>query len=597
MSFRRTTTVAFLLALLALVSLSMLAGCESKPDAPAFSNPFDPDGPSDGDPFELMATLGDTNITLVWKNLSGYDLASYEVLHSLNFFGEFFTIGTVEAGDLPVVTFNYSDPDPTANHYFIIQAQNTAGEFTMTSHVVPTLVATPARVVINDGSSNVESRHINIRMNVTSGDSLRINQSGHPDSEVVLAADESGAPVFYPWDLGSTLGNDTTLTINVVVQNGSVLGDTNKVDLEVDFSPALSLSQGGSRVAQLFPLLAIETEGLVSMRFADSLENLENQPWIEGASTYSGYELIDSANPQTIHAEFLGDFGFSYFTQFEVTPDLLTDASFQLVLPPDHISDAGTVMADCSANATLMRFNESLDFSVIPWIAYNDTATIVLSPEAGEKTIYAQYRNDFADSPILTDYVIHLLQPVEVAITAPAEGDIVWGGGVIRVQGTATAPSAIAPVDSVMFDGGEGFVDVQGTDNWSYVWEVPRFEVDTSLSIRARAWSGQEYVTTVTNVLVSQILVGINNPAEGDTLLSDTDVQISGFAFPATNGAALDSITVEIDDVVGIADGTGTWTFDWHTNVVAEITEMVIEATAHAGTSSHTASRTVLIKP
>ena len=597
MSFRRIIIVTILMSLVIPITLSLLSGCDSTPDTPEFNNPFDPNGPTEGDPFELVATLGDTSVSLIWNNIHGYDLVSYEVLHSLNFFGDFFSIGTVEATDLEVMNFIYQDPDPTSNHYFVIQAYDSYGNFTATSHIVPASVTTLARVVVNEGGGSVSSRNINIRINVTSGDSLRISQTGHPDSEVVLPADDTGDPVFLPWDLGTADSNDTTLTINVVVQNNSNLGDTNKVELDVNFSPTFGLIQGGTKVARINPTLVIGEDGVVSMRFADNQEDLADLPWIPATDEYSQYELEDSVNPQSIHAEFLGDFGFSNFRQLNVTPDLLTEVSFSLNLPPDHISDVSTVEAHNNANATLMRFNESLDFTNTPWIAYSDTTTITLSPEPGEKTIYAQFRNDFADSPIMTDYVIHLIQPVEVAITAPAENDFLMGGTTLRVQGTATSPSGIAPVDSVKFDGGDGFVPVVGTDNWSVMWEIPRFDIDTDLIIRARAWADGDSVTTIMNTVVTQLVVGVSIPAEGDTVISDTDVEISGFAFPATGGAAIDSVTVFVDGIYGLAEGVGPWTFDWHVGVVDEVAEVLVWATVYAGDTQFSTSNPISVGP
>ncbi len=597
MTFRRNILIAILLALLTPMALSLLSGCDSKPDAPDFNNPFDPNGPYGGDPFELIAALGDTSITLIWNNIQGFDLATYEVLHSLSFFGEFFSIGTIEIPDQEDANFIYADPDPTTSHYFKIQAYDSQGNFTLTSYITPVVATTLARVVIDEGGTQAASRHINIRINVTSGDSLRISQAGHPESETVLPADDTGAPVLLAWDLGAVSSNDTTLTINVAVQNNSSLGDTNKVVLDVNFSPTFALSQGGNRVAELYPPFTIKSDGVLSMRFADTLENLDDQPWIDGTDTYSDYLLVDTANPQTIHAEFLGDFGFSAFRQFVVSPDILTEVSFHLNLTPDHISDTTVVEAISDANATLMRFSESLDFTTIPWVAYSDTSTITLSPGPGEKTIYAQFRNDFADSPILTDYVIHLTQPVEVAITAPSENDLLLGGGFLRVQGTATAPSGIALVDSVRFDGGDGFVAVEGTNNWTIMWQVPQFDEDTDLTIRARAWSGGESATATMNVVVSQLIVGINSPADGDTVFSNTDVEVSGFAFPATGGAAVDSVTVGIGGEVGLAVGTEAWSFGWHVGAVDEITEVVVEATAFAGINQHSTQTTIKIGP
>ncbi len=594
---RRTFVPALLLALIAITAASFLSGCESTPDTPVYNNPFDPNGPNAGDPFNLVATVGDTTINLTWDQPQGYNLVTYDVMHSTSLVEEFFPVGSVEATDDAKAFFEYINPEPTTTHYFKIQAYDDSGNFTLISHIVPTSAEVLSRVVVNDGSRSVASRNINLEISVTSGDSLRISQTGHPHSETVLPADISGTPVILPWDLGSADSNDTTMTINVVLQFGNNLGDTNKVELELDFTPRLALVQGGNKVASLTPLLSIETGGLVSMRFAGSREELSSMPWIPGAETHDQYHLVDSANSQTIYSEFLGDFGFTNFQQLIVTPDLLLEPSFHLALPSDHVTDESMVRGISSANALLMRFSESLDFSSVPWIAYSDTTVITLSPEPGEKIIYAQYRNDFADSPILTDYVIYIVQSVEVAITAPMDGDTVKGGSMLMVQGTSTAPSGSVPVDLVKFDGGSGFEDVEGTNNWSYNWEIPRFEVDTDLVIRARAWAGDDSVTTTLTLVVTQLLLGISSPADGDTVISATDVEISGFSVAATGGAAVDSVTVTIDGESMVAEGTDSWALHWFPEAVEEEILKVITATAYSGVDQHSVSSNILVVP
>ena len=594
---RRAIVLAFLLALVSITLVSVLTGCDSTPEKPVYDNPFDPNGPNGGDPYDLTATLGDTTITLSWIQPQGFGITNFDVLHSTSLVEEFFSIGVVDVTDEDRGIFAYVNPEPTTTHYFKIQAIDDLGNISGVSYIVPASAQVLARVVIGNGNKLAVTRNTSLNITVTDGDSLRISQTGHEDSELVMAADVSGTPSIVPWDLGSADSNDTILTMNVVVQFGNNLGDTNKVELELDFTPRLALAQGGIRVASLIPALTIEPEGLVFMRFASALEDLADLPWLPGSSTYDEYHLVDTANPQTIYAEFLGDFGFSNFQQLIVRPDLLLDPTFALVLPPNHISDDITIKGISNANATLMRFGESLDFSSIPWIAYSDTTFITLTPEPGEKVIYAQYRNDFADSPILTDYVIHINQPVDVVITAPAEGNLVNGGTFLLVQGTSTSPSGSIPVDLVKFDGGDGFVDVEGTDNWSFNWEIPRFDLDTDLTIRARAWAGDDSVTTSMSLIVTQLMLGITSPDEGDTVISDTVVEISGFALAATGGPALDSVVVTIDGVEMIAEGTGAWTVDWHPAEVIDEREVEVLATVYAGTTNYTITTTLLLIP
>lgn len=500
MSIRRIPVFIFLLAAAGLI---LLAGCETKPTAPTFDNPFDVDSPAGGDPFNLLATYSSGKITLIWTHPADYGIITYEVLHSPTYFGEYFSIGSVEAPASGNALFTYEDVTPTSNHYFKVQGFDEAGGFTATSTIAPTSLTTPALVVVgDDGSRTTASRHIVLNITVSQGDSLRLSQRGVPDSELVIAAGDSMVPVAVPWDLGEVDSSDTTLTVAVVPQMSTSLGDTNKVILDVDFDPALTLPAGGTRIASLTPTVAIDTTGLVSMRFAHTLEDLAVADWVPAAPTAAPLTLEDTAAPQDIHAEFLGDFGFSVTALLQVSADVLLDPGFYLALPEDHITEQNTILGICDANATQMRFAESLDFLGVSWQAYSDTAEITLSEGAGRKVIYGQFRNDFAQSAIFTDYAIYLSQPLAIDIIAPAQGDTLTAGTALLVQGLTTAPSGTAPVDSVKFDGGEGWEEAIGTTSWRYFWTAPTVEAAAAVVLRARAWADGDSVTTQVGITV-----------------------------------------------------------------------------------------------
>ena len=91
---------------------------------------------------------------------------------------------------------------------------------------------------------------------------------------------------------------------------------------------------------------------------------------------------------------------------------------------------------------------------------------------------------------------------MDVAITAPLDGDLVPSDLSLQVRGTAIAASGTAAVDSVKFDSGDGlgFVDVTGTDNWTFMWAVPSVLEDTEHALRARAWASGDSVTTTVSV-------------------------------------------------------------------------------------------------
>ena len=135
--------------------------------------------------------------------------------------------------------------------------------------------------------------------------------------------------------------------------------------------------------------------------------------------------MSDSANPQFIRGQFQGDFGFDSLVEYEVTPDLLTSAAFNLVLPDDHV-----IGPDHGARAPLGPWPPRCATPKAPispprpGSPTHDTVQITLSPTEGQKVIYVQYRNDWTLSGTLTDYVIHVTQPAEISFWAPLDGDV-----------------------------------------------------------------------------------------------------------------------------------------------------------------------------
>ena len=503
MPMRRIITALFLLTMALTGILALLAGCESSPAAPEFDNIFDPNGPEYGNPLHLSAMLGDSSIILSWVQPQDFGLSFYELSHSFNYNGAFLSIGAADHSENPFGTFTYENPDPTRTHYFKIQAFDLDGNYTNISDQAPATRTTPPLVAAGDGTGKVASRNITLAIVVSAGDSLRISNDDAFAEETRVAAAEPGLPVEISWLLPTAADNDTVFVVHVLAFPLSGAVDTARVELDVDFAPAFTVSGYPTSVPTRDLVLDIPSEGVVFMRFADSEASLADQAWVHGTDSFN-YTLANSASPQEVWGEFLGDFGFTSTVSLTVTPDPLQEVSFALDLPDDHITDLSTVTVLAEAVASQMRFSESLDFTSVPWVAYAETSQLALSPSPGQKVIYAQFRNDWAESAILTDYVIYLSQPLDVTILAPSGGDLIPSGIPLQALGTATAASGTAPVDSVKFDsgGGAGFQDVTGTGNWSYLWDVPVVKVETPTVLRARAWAAGDSVTTTLSVKI-----------------------------------------------------------------------------------------------
>ncbi len=112
-----TPRLAALLAALALAgALAVVAGCESKPAAPAFDNPFDPGGPTDGDGLQVTAAQADTVIYVFWNQPQDMGIVEYIISHTTDLGGEWAAIDTSAqtAQDRGFYAYAYKEPSVLA---------------------------------------------------------------------------------------------------------------------------------------------------------------------------------------------------------------------------------------------------------------------------------------------------------------------------------------------------------------------------------------------------------------------------------------------------------------------------------------------------
>jgi len=590
MNLRRVTTLALVLALGVPTVFSLLPGCEETPTEPVYENPFDPLGPDGGDPLQVSAqATNDTTIQIIWNQPQGLGILNYNISSSSSQNPDWTDIGEKEHTEAPTNSLFYNLAAPTSTHWFRVQAF-TADNFSFTSYATPDSATTGPRVIIGDGSGATASRYTNLEITVTQGEQLRIAlDPTFTDSLRIVPAGEPGVPINLTYDLGYAGSNNETKTLYVVSFGDGYESLPSSQDISVNFKPAFTVVGDPPTVATRIVDLVIPTEGVLNMRFFAEYADTATTPWVAAADTFFGYQLSDSANPQFIRGQFQGDFGFNSLVENEVKPDLLTTAAFNLVLSADHVTDQSTVPGASRAVATEMRYGENADLTSSPWVAYADTVQINFSPTPGHKVIYVQYRNDWTMSGTLTDYVIHVTQPAEVSFWAPRDGDVINGGAIFQVRGGSTVGSGEGSVILVKFDPGDGngFVDVEGTDTWSYMWDVPRFAADTPLIIRAQAWYGSpddmESVTTAITVTVTQLSVAITDPLDGANLTGNKPIVFTGTAAGVLNGTALDSVTVDIGADHFPATGTTNWSLPWTATLWEADTTLTVAATVWAG--------------
>ena len=596
MSIRRILVSSFMVALAITVGFGLLPGCESKPAAPDYNNVFDGE-----DPLNPMAVIGDSTITLSWTQPQGYNIAEYILSHSFDGF-EYTNFDTVEHTTTDVGVGFYSNAAPTTLHWFQVVAMNEQGERSLTSEQIAATVMMPPQVMFDTGDRELTTRFSHLTITVENGDSLAVADNPQFTDMQTYAVIQPGEAQVVEWTLDPA-PNGHKYFVYVASFTADAWSPTRVDSAEVSFEPTFRAAGGSATVATQIIDLIVADRGVDSMRFAPSEAELVDKPWTPGADLFEGYELADSANPQEIYGEFAGDFGFSIVNDYTARPDPLLDVEFRLAVPQDHVSDQSTVIGICDATASLVRYAEGLDFSAAPWLAYSDTLLIELSPEPGRKVIYVQYRNDWNDSAVLNDYVDYLSQPMEVAFLAPSDGAIVLGGSALQIMGVSTAESGTESVDGVEIDTGDGngFQPATGTDQWTYLWDIPLLESDTDVVLRARAYVGegeeQESVTTAIMVTISQLTISIVTPADDDVVEAGVELEITGTAAPFIDGPELDSVSLQINGEDVDTFGEEDWSATWLVPDYAEDTPVTIVATAHAGADAVADTVKVTITP
>ncbi len=153
----RLAPAAFLgmLGLLGLLAAIFAPGCARKPDAPAWTNPFDP---AAADPFHLTAHATESSVVLLWDAPAFADIAAYEVLRSLDN-RNFDSVDETTAGVNSYFDISFI---PNRVNYYKVRARNTAGEVSGTSRQVAASDLTYPRLDIAGGAQTTPTRHVTL---------------------------------------------------------------------------------------------------------------------------------------------------------------------------------------------------------------------------------------------------------------------------------------------------------------------------------------------------------------------------------------------------------------------------------------------------
>ncbi len=505
----RTLVIALALAATLPLGLAHLTGCESTPETPAYDNPFDPLGPLGGDGLQVRASAGTGANIVKWDHHPGMGLVVYILDHRTDQDIEWTTLADdlfPDADTDTSMTFFHLAPEPNRTHYYMVQGLSSEvtedDGFTITGYAQPAIATTPPTVLFTKPDAGLASRFLDLRIVVGEGENLRIADNENFTDALVFAAAAPGDTALITWDFGPRADGDT---VHVHVE--SFTGETyislpNSSTFAVAFAPTFDVVGGrpGAGFVTLAPSqiidLAVENEGVEMMRFAGTEEDLPAAAWVTGADLFEDFTLLPVATDQPVWAEFQGDFGYNHTAGITVRGDLLTDVEFTLDLPDNGVTAINHVDILSTATATAMRFHDEPDFTGIAWIPYETPHNFEFQAIPGVRTIYGQYRNDWADSPIATGELEYVVVSPSIAFITPRQDDVIDGGASYEITGRAISADGVL-MRFIQVDVGEGFVSTSlPVEYWTHTWNVPEVTASTSFTLRARVVTVQDDTAT-----------------------------------------------------------------------------------------------------
>lgn len=392
---------ARLLPVLAMLLLAMAAmlplGCETKPEAPVWDNPFDPE--HDGDPFNVQAFVGHNAVIVSWTRPGIAAIKEYEVYRSLD--GVNFT--RVAQPTASATSYTDTGFSPNEINFYKVAVVNPAGEVSAISRVVAATLLTAPWLEMAGGAPTIASRSTFVIARTAYGDTLELAANPEFTGAMRLPA-HPGLSDTIAWDAGPADSNGVSKGVWLRVFTGEAVSRTAADSVTTSFRPTLALTGDNLRLATRRQTVVISAAaGITQMRFALAAGDLAAAPWVSpdsmaGTDAYFTGDLLGAdTTAQWLHAEAGCDFGYSAFESLECVPDNLDSARFVIAGGDTIGSDIVSLVA--SAVATEMRFAENPDsLATTPWQAYADTSAFTLSAGTGTRTVFGQFRNDWYDT-------------------------------------------------------------------------------------------------------------------------------------------------------------------------------------------------------
>ncbi len=441
---------------IAAILLAMPAGlaffsCDSKPDAPAITNPLDPDHPDTGGnalaPAAVYDKAGFVNVS--WNANASPALASVIIYRRPGASGTFAVLDTV-----PIGNGSHHDDAP----YFFAMSQyrvagvTAAGTRTDTTGRAILSVDAPPSVKFGDGTGIAKTRQFTITYQAGDADSVRFAANGPLAGAPWMPVTGS-----ISYELPAT--RDTTLfSLQFRRDDGGaeVLSDSIGASVRpVRTRGTFVIAGGESRIARRD--VAVSLTGA----FVRQIVLSEDAIFGDAGDSVITFDSLVSANPVTLTWRFDTTPG-SKTLQAQFASDFLIDTTAVDTVIADDLTDVSAVLAnsdttfDCANPVTLSavatQMNLKKGFPANGWQPFREDAVWVIEDTtAGVKIVEVQFANDFVNpAPVpARDTTVLTLRPFGAVIDVPDEAAAFAPGDSVAIRGSVIAASCAAPPDTV----------------------------------------------------------------------------------------------------------------------------------------------------
>lgn len=429
-----------------------LAACSKDVDAPAFDNPFDPDSPTAGEAYSLNAVTSGDAIQLQWANVLGLDgfpaadsslgVGQYIVLHGT---GGAAPTDQLGRNDVKFVIAPVAGQALLAEH--LTYVPETVNSYKIRS--ISQLDYVDSKVVQVDAplefrtvvGTNVAAA-LDVDFLVRTGVSEMVDVALDADFTVALDSVEvtPGTLTRFTYTIAPFTGPSGVVEVFYRGRTASSTGAVASIELSPGFTPRIEPASGiwAASATQFFAVddtvsFVANGEGVESLTVFVVDDTLRVDLFTVGDPALPFVLPLDderafvrnTADEQTgwsFGVAAASELGFE--TERTITfslPDSVSGASITV----DEASEVGIVttrevtVSLAAEDVGEFRLSENADFSGSVWRDFVESTPFTLSAGAGEKTLYAAFRNDFTTPVAVTLVRVAYVPPPLAASGSP----------------------------------------------------------------------------------------------------------------------------------------------------------------------------------